>query len=60
MSQLLRFGIKMHNCVSVLKCINFEFSFDMKLERIVNSFELIDTLKDQLNSSLEGEEWLQG
>lgn len=37
MSQLLYFGIKMHNGVSVLKCIKFELSFGMKLERIVNS-----------------------
>jgi len=36
-SQLLHFEIKMHNCMSGLKCIKFEHDFDMKLERTANS-----------------------
>lgn len=40
MFQLLHFGTKRHDCVSVLKHVKFELSFDMKLERIVNSLKV--------------------
>lgn len=41
MCQLLQFGIKMRNCVSVLKDIKFQISFVIELERNVNSFRVI-------------------